>query len=270
MKVESVTLYPVKATRGVTVESAAVELAGLRHDRRWAIVDADGKRLNATRHDRLLAVTARPDPDGGLTLSATGFEPLAVDVPAGGPMIAVNVSRLAEMTDAGDAAADWFTDYLGFPARLAWLDDPARRPMSSGHGGLPDDALSLADAGPLLLTSTASLEQLNDWIHEEDPTVADMVMQRFRPNVVVDAEVPFVEDGWRGIRIGDVDYRFAEICDRCMVTTIDPESLLHGKEPIRSLARHRQWDHKTWFGIRIVPLSTGTIAVGDAVHVTTG
>jgi hypothetical protein len=38
-----------------------------------------------------------------------------------------------------------------------------------------------------------------------------------------------------------------------------------GKEPMRTLARHRQWDHKTFFGIRIIPVGTGTIRVGDGV-----
>lgn len=84
---------------------------------------------------------------------------------------------------------------------------------------------------------------------------------------MIDGDVPFAEDGWRQIRIGEVDYRFAERCDRCMVTTIDPDSLEHGKEPIRTLARHRKRDGKTWFGVRLVPLSVGLLSVGDPVVV---
>lgn len=264
MRVESINLYPVKATRAVPVRSADVELSGLRHDRRWAIVDLDGKRLNATHHDALLAVTALPGDDGGLTLTAEGLEPASVAIPLDGPLIPVNVSRLAEAVDAGDVAAQWFSNYLGKAVRLVWQDDPARRVMSPNHGGLGGEPLSLADTGPLLLTSTASLAQLNEWVGGD---VEPMVMERFRPNVVVDGDEPFAEDRWRQIRIGDVPYRFAEHCDRCVVTTIDPDTLRHGKEPIRTLARHRKWDGKTWFGVRIVPLSTGAIGVGDAVAV---
>ena len=134
--------------------------------------------------------------------------------------------------------------------------------MSAKHGGLDSEPLSLADTGPLLLTSKASLDQLNEWIGD-----GDLAMQRFRPNVVVDGDQPFAEDRWRQIRIGDVRYRFAEHCDRCVVTTIDPHTMSHGKEPIRALARHRKWDGKTWFGIRIVPLSEGSLSVGDEVEV---
>ncbi len=262
MKVQSITVYPVKATAGVPVDSAEVEVSGLRHDRRWAIVDLEGKRLNAERHDTLLRVTATPG-DDGLTLAAEGCAPLSVPVPVDGPQIATNIARFAEAIDAGDAAAAWFSSYLDNHVRLIWQDDPAKRPIAESHGGLGDEPLSLADAGPLLLTSTTSLAQLNDWIG-----AGDLEMARFRPNVVVDGiGEAFAEDGWRRLRIGDVPYRFAEHCDRCVVTTIDPQTLQHGKEPIRTLAQRRKWDGKTWFGIRIVPLEPGKVSVGDAVTV---
>lgn len=267
MRVDSISIYPVKATGPVSLPAATVELAGLRGDRRWAVVDPIGTRLNATPHDRLLTVTATPDAEGALTLTRPGVAPLLVPVPVGGAEVPVNVSRLPTMIDAGDAAADWLTRLLDEPARLVWQDDPARRPISAKHGGLGAEPLSLADTAPLLLTTTSSLAQLDDWI-AEDHEPQTMVMGRFRPNVVIDgSDVPFAEDDWRTLRIGDVDYRFAEHCDRCVVTTIDPVTLAHGKEPIRTLARHRKWDGKTWFGVRMVPLTTGTIAVGDTVTV---
>ncbi|WP_332665791.1 MOSC domain-containing protein [Aeromicrobium sp.] len=267
IRVESIHVYPVKATGPVDLASARVELAGLRDDRRWAVVDPQGVRLNATTHGRLLTVTATPEESGALTLAAPGLEPLTVAVPHGGPVIPVNVTRLATMVDAGDAAAAWCSRLLGEPVRLAWQDDPARRPVSENHGGLGAEPLSLADTGPLLLTTTSSLAQLEAWI-AEDHEPQTMVMRRFRPNVVVDgSDVPFAEDDWRGIHIGDVPYRFAEHCDRCVVTTIDPVTLAHGKEPIRTLARYRKWSGKTWFGIRIIPLATGKMSVGDEVTV---
>jgi uncharacterized protein YcbX len=267
VRVESIHLYPIKATGPVSVANADVELAGLRHDRRWAIVDPAGVRLNATTHDALLGVTATPDDGGALVLSADGHTDLDVAVPVDGAHVPVDVKRLPTAIDAGDPAAEWFSSLLGEPVRLVWQDDPARRPISESHGGLGGEPLSLADAGPLLLASTASLAQLNDWIaadHEPLP----MVMGRFRPNVVVGGDIaPFAEDDWRNLEIGGVPYRFAEHCDRCVVTTIDPVTRQHGKEPIRTLAGHRKWEGKTWFGIRIIPVTTGILSVGDAVSV---
>jgi uncharacterized protein len=166
-----------------------------------------------------------------------------------------------------------------------WQPDPTTRPIAENRGGLPDEHLSLADAGPLLLVSRASLTQLDRWIAEEAglPDVASLDPRdvsggaaahpeplnvvRFRPNVVIDGNEPFAEDGWSSVRIGEVTFRKTMICDRCVMPTIDPDTLAGGKEPTRTLARHRRWDGKTWFGIRLVPLGPGTIAVGDAVAV---
>jgi uncharacterized protein YcbX len=267
MQVESIFVYPIKATGPVALSTAAVELAGLRGDRRWAVVDPAGTRLNTTTHSRLLTVTAIPDESGALTLTREGEAPVRVPIPWDGTEIPVDVSRLPTMLDAGDVAAAWLSRVLDEPVRLAWQDDPARRSIAADHGGHGAEPLSLADTAPLLLTTTASLAQLDAWIadeHEAQP----MEMARFRPNVVVDgSELPFAEDGWRELRIGDVDYRFAEHCDRCVVTTIDPATLVRGREPIRTLARHRRWDGKTWFGVRLVPLAAGTVTVGDRITV---
>ncbi len=266
MRVDSISIYPVKSTAPTSLTSSVVELAGLRHDRRWMLVDTGGARFGASKCHALLGVTATVS-DGGLVLSAEGHESIEVDVPIDGPRIPVTVSRMSTAVDAGDAAAEWFSSIAGQPVRLIWQDDPSQRLIGPTHGAVADESVSFADVGPLLLTSTASLAQLNEWIaadHEPEP----MVMRRFRPNVVVEGDtVPFAEDSWKRIRIGDVSYRFAEHCDRCVVTTIDPATLVPGKEPIRSLARHRKWDGKTWFGIRIIPLGTGMLSIGDPVTV---
>ncbi len=265
MKVTALHLYPVKATGPFDVDTAAVELRGLRHDRRWAVVDAAGKVLHDTTHDVLMTVTARPLPSGDIAVSAPGQAELQVARPVGGRGIGVDLSRVETLIDAGDEAAGWLSAVVGEEVRLGWQpgDDP--RPVAADHGGLGDEPLSLADTGPLLLTTTASLRQLDAWIaadHEAQP----MTMQRFRPNVVVDGELePFVEDHWRTLEIGGVPFRFAEHCDRCVVTTIDPATRVRGKEPIRTLAKHRRWDGHVWFGIRIVPLGVGEIVVGSPV-----
>ncbi len=49
------------------------------------------------------------------------------------------------------------------------------------------------------------------------------------------------------------------------LTTIDLETFTTGKEPIRTLSRHRKWHGKVFFGIRLIPEAPGEIHVGDAV-----
>jgi uncharacterized protein YcbX len=93
-------------------------------------------------------------------------------------------------------------------------------------------------------------------------------MTRFRPNVVVDGTEPWVEDGWRRIRIGAAVFRVVKGCDRCVMTMTDPHTAQKTKEPIATLARHRKWDGEVWFGMNIIPDAPGVeIALGDDVEV---
>ncbi len=265
MNVGSIHVYPVKSLAGQSVDEAEVEPWGLLHDRRWVVLEPDGTRLSAREDHRMLGLTATPTTHGIQITTRTG-DCMDVSDPVDGDLVPTTVSRLESVRLASSAAHDWLSLQLERPVRLAWLDDPRRRSVSAAHGGLPGDLLTVADAGPLLLTTSASLQQLNGWM--EPP--GDIEMARFRPNVVVDGVAePFDEDRWRRIQIGEAEFRFAEICDRCVMTTLDPQTLIGGKEPLRTLAKHRQWDHKTWFGIRLIPVSGSLIRVGDKVEVLT-
>ena len=220
----------------------------------------------------MLGLSAKPTAIG-IELASRDGKTLAVPTPFDGELVPTTISRLESVRVASNDAHAWLSDALERPVRLAWLDDPHRRSVSATHGGLEGDPLTLADAGPLLITSTASLRQLNDWmvgdaLSRNDSPSDPMAMARFRPNVVID-DVPdaFEEDGWLTLRIGAAEFRFAEQCDRCVMTTIDPHTLAASKEPLRTLAAHRQRDHKTWFGIRVVPIAPGVIRAGDPVEV---
>ncbi|MGH1564081.1 MOSC domain-containing protein [Mumia sp. DW29H23] len=268
MRIASLHLYPVKSTAALDVERAAVEPWGLTGDRRWLVVDPTGAKIDPLRHRRVLGVRAVPTADG-LRLSAPGHPTLEVPAPVDGVQVRVGITRQPELTYAGPAAAAWLTVVLGTDVRLVWQQEPRDRTVSASHGGLPGDVLSLADAAPILLTTTASLDQLNAWV-ADGPEPAPLAMSRFRPNIVVDGDlVPFVEDGWRSVRLGEVELRFTELCDRCAITTIDPVTLERGKEPIRTLAQRRKWDGVTWFGVRMLPTGAGTLHVGDRVEVVT-
>ncbi|MFI7614812.1 MOSC domain-containing protein [Nonomuraea terrae] len=270
MKLASISLYPVKSAAGHDVPEAEVQPWGLAGDRRHLITDAGGEILTAREEPRLLACV--PVLDGEmLTLTGPHAEPLRV-VPGTAHSTVDVWGDPVRLTDCGDEAAAWLSALAGRPVRLQWLDDPTRRPVDPAYGR-PDDRVSLADAYPLLLTSTASLDRLRDWIAEtalergEEPP-EPLPMRRFRPNVVVEgAAEPFAEDEWKRVRIGEVVFRVTKGCDRCVLTTVDTATYTKGKEPIRTLSRHRKWDGKVWFGINLIPDGPGRITQGDPVVV---
>jgi uncharacterized protein YcbX len=269
MTLSAINRFPVKSCRGHGLHRSLVEPWGLAGDRRWLVIDDDGVAVTAREHPRMLLVTPEPSPGGGLALTSPDAPPLRVDVPEPDVLVTVRVwkSELAATLAAPEACA-WFSKVIGESVRLGYLDDPTRRRPNPAFA-LPTDYVSFADAYPLLLTMTASLDALNDWI-AEGPRAAEgpLPMMRFRPNVVVAGSVAWDEDGWRRIRIGDAIFRVVKGCDRCRMTMTDPDSALSGKEPIATLARHRRWDGETWFGMNIVPDNPGVeIVVGDEVEV---
>lgn len=268
MTVTAMNRFPVKSCRGEPLQRASVEPWGLQGDRRWMIVDEGGEVITAREVHNLLLVHPEITSEG-LSLTGPDVPPLVVRTPDGSSLVTVGVwdSRV-EASPAGDEADAWFTKIVGVTARLVYLDDPTRRRTDPARTA-PDDRVSFADAYPLLLTTEESLSALNDYIAagplaDEGP----LPMLRFRPSVVVRGAPAWAEDDWRLIRVGGTQFRSVKGCDRCVLTTLDPETAAKGKEPIATLARYRRWDGKTWFGVNLVPDTQGTdIAVGDEVEV---
>lgn len=258
-------IHPVKSLRAVGVAEAVVEPWGLAGDRRWMLVDARTDTAVTQREQPRLARVAAQLRPGGLRLSAPGRPALDVAVPARGALRTVRLfAGKVDVVPAGDAADAWLSGWLEAPVRLVHLDEPAvRRPIDPAYAR-PGETVSLADGFPLLLTTTGSLRALNELIAAGDhPSEGPLPMDRFRPNAVVDGTAPWAEDDWRRIRIGEVVFRVAKSCGRCVVTTTDQVSGVRGKEPLRTLARHRRAGSRLLFGQNLVPENPGTLRVGD-------
>ncbi|MFE1838158.1 MOSC domain-containing protein [Streptomyces sviceus] len=266
----SIHIHPVKAFRGLALQEAEVEPWGLAGDRRWALVDDGGKVVTQRQHPRLAQAAAELLPGGGVVLSAPGVEPLAVPVPEPGETVTLDIfGDKVEGVPAADAAAHaWCSAYLGARTRLVHMDDPAERRPVEPEYALPGETVTFADGYPLLLTSAASLDALNSLISEgRHATEGPLPMNRFRPNVVVGGTDAWAEDDWSLVAIGDVTFRVAKMCGRCVVTTTDQDLAVRGKEPLHSLGRHRRFGGKLVFGQNLVPRSPGTIRVGDPVTI---
>lgn len=278
MHLSAINVHPVKSTAIRPLSSARVARPGLRGDREWMVVTDDHQLITAREWPGLFSITAdtpATDPalERALRLTAAGRDPLLLDHPDADP-IPVRLHRHdLHAVPAGPVADDWIGRAIGRDdVHLVWCHDPRARSLNPAHSR-PGDHTAFADGYPVTVASTTSLEQLNRWIAEAavergEPAPEPLPMQRFRPNLVVDgADVPFVEDEWRRLRVGEVELRVAKGVDRCVMTTIDIESLAKGKEPIRTLAKHRRWDGRTWFARHLIPDSEGEIHVGDEVTV---
>ncbi|MBC9715965.1 MOSC domain-containing protein [Streptomyces sp. TRM66268-LWL] len=267
MNLHAIHVHPLKAARGFAPPSAVVEPWGLAGDRRWLLVDTDG-RLVTQRGQRQLALVEPELTEDGVRFAAPGREALSVAVPEPEGTVTVGVWQdKIEAVLAADEAHAWFSEYLQTDVRLVHLDDPATRRPIDPEFARPGETVSFADAYPLLLTTLASLDALNSLIAQGDHAdEGPLPMNRFRPNVVIAGAAPWAEDDFRRIAIGEVVFRVAKPCGRCVVTTTNQLTAERGKEPLRTLARHRRFGDELVFGQNLIPETTGTLHVGDPVR----
>lgn len=257
-------IYPVKSAAGIEVAEAELDAFGLRLDRRWMVVDDAGRFLTQRQLPRMALIRVALE-GGALRLTFPDAPILEVPVRAeegagaGVRRRVVVWGDAVEAVDTGETAARWLSAALGRPARLVHLPDDAVRPVDPRYAR-PGDRVAFADAFPVLLISEDSLEELNRRLAEPVP------MNRFRPNLVVRAGEPHAEDGWRRIRIGEVEFDVVKPCARCAITLTDQATAERGKEPLRTLATYRTRNGKVLFGQNLIHRGRGAVRVGMAVE----
>lgn len=266
MHIHSLHIYPVKSLRGCDVTSVEIDELGFAGDRRFLIVDENGEFLTQRTFPAMAAVSTALS-ENALTLSTDGHDSISVprlsDPQA--PLMPVNVWRdsglLAE--DCGNEAAAWLRDVLGLRCRLVRIGGRFHRPVTKS-AAWTGDLVSFADAAPVLVTSTGSLDELNRRItaNESEP----VPMNRFRPNLVIEGCAAFAEDGWPALRVGAVLLRNAGPSERCIMTTTDQRTGLRGPEPLRTLATFRRAadGNAVCFGVNFIQQSKrGVLRAGD-------
>ena len=259
-------IYPIKSCRGVAVPEATVQARGLAMDRRFMLVDANGRFLTQRQHSRMALIDLTIT-DDGFRVNAPGRD--ALDLPASLPeknasgtsTCQVKIWRQSVAATLADEDTNiWFSSYLGFACGLVYMGDDRHRPVENAAANF-DDEVSFADGAPVLIVSEASLEDLNEKL------VKPIEIQRFRPNILVNADPAFAEDEWSNIEIGEAHFDVAWPCSRCIMTTVDPSTGTRDSdgEPMRTLLSYRRRGRSVYFGQNLLPRSFGKIAVGDVL-----
>ncbi|KAL4238503.1 Mitochondrial amidoxime reducing component 2 [Mactra antiquata] len=280
--VKELICYPVKSCQGVYVEEAECTKYGLKYkgvtDRHWMLT-RDNMRFLSLRQEPKMALITVKITDDSIELSAPGMSPLLL--PKHIKKTSKNVSQCSvwdcttQGIDCGDAASKWVSDYLGSPGlRIVYYSNELEdrnyineiKPWQTSAN--ENDVTGFADWASYMFLTSASLEALNKQLKRQ------VTMKSFRPNIVIDGTDAFEEDTWEEIKFGDkVQMRCLTACERCSLTTVDPEKGFKQEdgEPLKTLKRIRSLPpynkyNECVFGINASPDICGTVKVGDPVY----
>jgi uncharacterized protein YcbX len=170
---DRITVYPVKSLDGMeVVGSCVLESGALEHDRRWRLVDMDGRVINAKRSALLHAIRAEFALDERLV--TLWIDPAAI---------------AARALPAADLDRDSFHLVPGQGGPCEWLSEAFGEGVLLQErvaGGFPDDR----DAAGPTLVATSSLVEVARWFGFD---LAES-RRRFRANLEIGGCDAFWED----------------------------------------------------------------------------
>lgn len=269
MKVKSLHIYPLKSGRAIDLASAEVTGWGLAGDRRYMVVDPEGRFITQRELQALAQVTAVVT-DGVLHLSKAGVEERLA--------VTFNPDRRTEVEIWGQQASAALADsavnevlsrWLAREVRLVHADARTERACSAKWAG-EGVFTGFADGYPILLTTTGSLHALAEAAKELGGS--GFGMERFRPNIVLDHDEPFAEDRWEAVEIAGIRFDLVKPCSRCIMTTQDQQTGERGgPDPMPAMRRLRMSGDRrvtgVLFGWNVVARNTGLLTVGDAATI---
>lgn len=263
LKISGLFVYPIKSLGGISLNKAQVTNRGLDHDRRWMLVD-ENKRFLSQREIPKMALLDVDINEKGLTVMHREKPeefisvPFLFDAKEAAICSIWDDTCLAEFVD--HQIDSWFSDMLDTKCRLVYMPVTARRQVDQQYAR-PDQITSFADAFPVLTIGQASLDELNKRLPKAVP------MDRFRPNIVFTGGEPFLEDQMQHFRIGKLNFYGVKPCARCSVITIDQETGIAEKEPLKTLSDYRKKNNKIYFGQNLIHEGEGIIRVNDEIRI---
>jgi len=265
IQLESIYVYPIKSCGRFETREWEITSHGLLYDREWVLVDPNGGYLNQKKLPKLCLIRPTIDEENNS---------LNIDAP-NMPTISVSLTSFPEeevdLRVCGDSCVgykypdevnQWFTKFLDFNCFLVRnLPEKSQR-ISGGRAArstqrrdaeIPDTNVTAASAAcpisfsnesQFLLVNSASVAELNKKIPDSKVSVYN-----FRPNLVVKGALPFAEDNWKEISIGNQRLNIIGPCNRCKMICVDQDSANESREPLLTLATFRRDKGRILFGM---------------------
>lgn len=260
LTLSEINIYPIKSLDGISLQSSEVEDRGLKHDRRWVLVD-DTNTFFTQRDFPEMALIIVAIEDGGLKLQHKTKNVAPLKVPFDFDHSKKEKVVIWDDTVVGEFYNNqidgWFSEILGINCHLVKMPESTKRIVDPTY--TKNKIVSFADGFPFLIIGQSSLDDLNSRMEKPLP------MNRFRTNFVFTGGKPFEEDNWKKFKIGNVVFEAVKPCARCVITTTDQETAQRAHEPLQTLSKYRRVKNKVMFGMNLVCDSKGIINVGDKI-----
>jgi uncharacterized protein YcbX len=241
VRVASLHAYPIKSCGGIGLTEALLIETGIEFDRAWMLVDPAGRFVTQRELPRMALVQPTLK-TSEMVLRAPGMLALHVALDRVEAPVRVTVwGDEVAAYDMGDLCAQWFSDFLGRPLRLARFDPAQRRLSDRRWTGTLEAENGFADGFALLVTSRASIDELNRRLQAQG--LPEVTAARFRPNLVLDGLGAHGEDAIDEIAFatdaGPVRLRLVKPCARCPIPDVDPVTAATGHAVADTLAGYR-------------------------------
>uniref|UniRef100_A0A1A9W8M6 Molybdenum cofactor sulfurase n=1 Tax=Glossina brevipalpis TaxID=37001 RepID=A0A1A9W8M6_9MUSC len=271
-QLKEICIYPIKSCGSFKVyDSWPLQFRGFLYDREWMIVDASGMAITQKHEPRLCLIKPYVQLDNG-TLRLNFPDMPSVSVPLNIPFRESYVlnstfcqSKICNDyvggLDCGDEVASWLNDCLGMPGvRLIKQCDKRRN-----QDGVVKN-ITLANQSQFLLINPASVR----WLAQKVTTEKELLnctIDRFRANLILETTMPFEENDFEFVTIGDITFKVDGFCTRCQMICIDQHTGQKTSEPLRTIAR--EFNGKIRFGIYLsfarVPPANACLSYKDKI-----
>ncbi|BDX02784.1 hypothetical protein MACH16_15320 [Marinomonas pontica] len=257
------TIYPIKSIQGISLQSSEVDFSGLLGDRRYMLVNQNNQFISGREHPNITLITARSLGNNQWLLSHPKMANKVVLHADTFPAEFLSVQVWDDVLQGQRTQNDidtWLSEIAAEPVKLIYFGTTSQRYTSRR----PETPVAFADGYPFLLTTQASLDDLNK------TATRTIEMAQFRPNLVIEGNQAFEEDRWKRIKIGEVEFENVKPCVRCIFTTLNPKTAERiGKgEPLKTLGKFRLLGKEgVTFGVNMIALNKGRISTGDTVEI---
>jgi len=248
--------YLLKSGKPQSLDHAQIITTGLVGDRDFAVIDEDGRMLTARECPMLLEVEAKIMDDMIHFKCKGEFITVLRKTVSSKKRTGILFGQSVGGLELDKRIQKWFSKCMGVSCHVVEINAVYMRQMEDQFIDI-----TYTDAAPILLTSEASLRDLNNRM------TLPVGMNRFRPNIVVNGGNPFEEDDWKSLTIGTCEFEISHHCPRCALTTIDPSHPKKGisKEPLKTLSTFRKSGNEVNFGVYLIPKKMGIIRLDDEV-----